>query len=84
MQLSFSFSFLLTTLLFALTQVKAHLTKRTPGLVTLPLRRVVQESDDHPSVVSSSLDLFFGRNRGADASPSVCSGILIMPTAVTR
>ena len=85
MRHSFSFSFLLTTLLFALTQVEAHPTKRAPGLVTVPLKRVVHESDDHSSVVSSTLDLFLGRNRGADyASPSVCNGILIMPTAVTR
>ena len=58
MQLDVSFSFLLTALLFALTQVEASPTKRSPGIVTLPLKRVVRGSDVHPSVVSPTLDLF--------------------------
>ena len=52
MQLSLSFSFLLTTLLFTLAQVEAFPTKRSPRTVTLPLKRLSQPSDVHPSNVS--------------------------------
>ena len=58
MQLSISFSFLLTTLLLAFAHVEASPAKRAPGIVTLPLKRVVHGSDVHPSVVSPTLDLF--------------------------
>jgi len=70
MQLSLSFSFLLTTLL-ALTQVEAFPVKRSPGIVTLPLKRLPQPSDVHPSVVSNSTLGVCGRNFGIDHAPQL-------------
>jgi len=51
MQLALSFSFLLTTLLLALGQVEATPVKRSPGFVTLPLKRLPLQSGAHPSVL---------------------------------
>ena len=84
MQLSLSFSFLLTTLLFTLAQVEASPTKRSPGMVTLPLKRLSQPSDDHPSIVSPAFDLFPGRNICTHYTSSFYDGVLITPTAAMR
>jgi len=51
MQLGFSLSFLLTALLFALAQVEAAPVKRSTGIVTLPLKRLPQPTDVHPTVL---------------------------------
>ena len=56
MQLRAPFSFLLTGLMFILTQVEATPAKRQPGLVTLPLKRLPRPDDVHPAVVSAILD----------------------------
>ena len=85
MQLSVSFSYLLTTLLFALAQVEAIPTKRSPGTVTLPLKRLPQPSDVHPSIVSSILDVPLEMNCGVDTtSPSFFNNTSTVATAVTR
>ena len=87
MQLGFSLSLLLTTLLFALAQVEAAPVRRSPSIVTLPLKRLPQQSDVHPTVVSRILDFLFlpERNHGIDfASPSFCNGISTVATAVMR
>ena len=55
MQLGFSFSLLLASILFTLsTGVEAAPTRRAnPGFVTLPIKRIHQARDDiHPHVVS--------------------------------
>lgn len=57
MQLGLSFSVLLTTLLFALAQAAAVPVKRSPGVVTLPLKRLAQQPGVHPTVVSCTLEL---------------------------
>lgn len=46
-----SFPFLLTALLFTLAQVEAVPVKRSPRTVTLPLKRLPQPSDVHPSIL---------------------------------
>lgn len=69
MQLGLSFSFLLTALLFALARVEAAPAKRSPRIVTLPLKRVQQPTDADPSVVSPILDILFGLNCGTDLAP---------------
>ena len=85
MQLSLSFSFLLTTLLFTLAQVEAFPTKRSPRTVTLPLKRLSQPSDVHPSIVIPTFDLSPGRTRGAHyASFSFYNGVSITPAAAMR
>ena len=84
MQLCGSFSFLLTGLLFFLTQVEATLAKRSPGLVTLPLKRLPRPADVHPAVVSTTLDA--PRNyRGIHSIfPSSTNSMSTAATAVTR
>lgn len=51
MQLGYSFSFLLTAFLFALAQVEAVPVKRSPKMVTLPLKRLPQRSDLPPAIL---------------------------------
>ena len=83
MQLGLSFSVLLTTLLFALTQVEA--VPVNPRTVTLPLKRLSQQSCVHPTVVSPTLDLLHGRDRDINhAFPSFCSSTSIAATAAMR
>ena len=85
MQLSVSFSYLLVTLLFALARVEATPTKRSPGTMTLPLKRLPQPSDVHPSIVSSILDIPLEMNCDVDTtSPSFCNSASTVSTAVTR
>ena len=85
MQLDFSFSFLLTALLCALAQVEAAPVKRSPRVVTLPLKRLPQRTDVHPTVVSSTLDISLEMNSVIDsASPSFCNSISTAATAVWR
>ena len=66
MQLSLSFSFLLTTLLFTLTQVEASPTEWPSRIVTLPLKRLPQPSDVHSSTVSPAPGFPRGRNHCID------------------
>lgn len=51
MQLSYSFSFLLTALLFGLVQVEAVPVKRSPRSVTLPIKRLPQSADVPPTIL---------------------------------
>jgi hypothetical protein len=53
MQLGFSFSLLLASLiLFFSASVEAIPVRRNAGLVTLPLKRLQQRTDVHPTIVS--------------------------------
>lgn len=54
MQLLFSFSTLLASLLVAITltsDVQAHPVRRNGGMVTMPLKRIQARGDVHPTIV---------------------------------
>lgn len=51
MRSSGSFSFLLAALLFALAQVEGAPVTQPPCMVTMPLKRLPQRSDIHPSIL---------------------------------
>ena len=57
MQLGVSFSLLLATLLFAVAQVDAVPVKRSPRAIKLPLKRLPQQRDVHPTIVSFTVDV---------------------------
>lgn len=67
MQLGVSFSLLLTTLLFAVAQVESFPVKRSPRLATLPLKRLPQRRDVHPSIVSFPVDALLETYCGTDS-----------------
>ena len=66
MKLCVSFSALLATLLFAVAQVESFPVKRSPRLATLPLKRLPQRRDVHPSIVSFAADAFLNTRCGID------------------
>ena len=82
MQLSHSFSFLLTALLLSFAQVEASPTKRDAGIVTLPLKRLPQSTDVHPSIVCLTLDSFLIMNCFTDRPLSCCNSTSTVATAV--
>jgi len=85
MQLSHSFSFLLTGLLFVFAQVEASPTKREPGIVTLPLKRLPQSTDVHPSIVRLTLSVHPLQGIVVLITlppPSCCNSTSIVATAV--
>ncbi|KAK7690622.1 hypothetical protein QCA50_005721 [Cerrena zonata] len=67
MQLGFSFSLLLATLVLAMSSVveAAPTVKRSSGMITLPLKRIAQNRDDVHPLVLLQQHINRGLKRGA-------------------